>query len=167
MAETYFNLKTAHSYKMSGLSGRRYCFYKDKPVEVTDTEDADKFRMHSDLFYECASDGSPIISETTHKSAKTFVTFRQSIANRDETIEESNKQAEEQRKSGIDINVLLDEANKDVNENTASTSKIVKQAKQTKQAKKEKNPLECELCGYIAKDLDDLREHLDKHGEED
>lgn len=166
---TFFDLKMAHSYKMSGISGRRYCFYKGKPVEVTDTEDIQKFRAHSDLFFECDEDGNQVSIESQNKGAKTFVTFRPNIANRDEVIKKGNEQAMEQRKAGVDVNKLLEEAGKDaINKgNDTNAGKKVKQPKQVKQEKKEKNPLECELCGYVAKDLDDLREHLDKHSEED
>ncbi|MDF2615354.1 MAG: hypothetical protein K0Q47_9 [Sedimentibacter sp.] len=161
---TYFDLKSAHSYKMSGLSGRRYCFYKGKPVEVTDEEDANKFRAHTDLFFECDESGKPIATNAQHNNAKTFVTFRKHIADRDEVIEESNKQAMEQRKAGVDVNAILEEASKDAIKSESSTKNVTKKSKV---AKKDKNPLECELCGYVAKDQEDLKAHLDQHSEED
>jgi len=160
----YFDLISAHSYKMSGFSGTRYCFYKGKPVEI-DASDAEKFRMHKDIFFECDENGQALTAASNPGGAKTFVTFRPNIANRDVKIEEDNKQAMEQRKAGVDVNELLKEVNKDASDKKPDVGDG--KAKKEKKVKVAKNPLECELCGYIAKDTEDLRLHLDKHSEED
>lgn len=156
----YFDLKETRSYKMSGLSGRRYVFYKGKPVEVIDLEDISKFRMHKDLFIECDKDGNPINNAPQVLNSKSFVKFKAFIANRDEIIEQSNKQAESERQNSVNVNELINQVNKDVESNQ-------KQFAKKKLEKKVKNALECDLCGYIAKDQLDLKSHLDKHSEED
>jgi len=189
---TYFDLLTAHSYKITGLSSRRYAFYKGKPVYVTDEQDASKFRAYPELFYECDEEGNAVINDSDKKAARTIVTFRPHIANRDEVIEKSAIEAEAKRKAGVNVGALLEEVQKDITDKnpsdedkkdntdgapsvpvTANTdadkTEIVggSGVKKQKKAKVEKDPLVCELCGYKAKDLEDLKAHIDQHDEED
>ena len=160
--KTYFDLISTHSYNMSGPSRRRYCFVKGKPALVEDKEEIGKFRMHTDLFFECDQLGNKLIEEKVQNKAKTFVQFRPEIANREEAIKESNEKVEEERKNNLDVNELLEQIAKDV---SSEVSGLV--VKKTKKEKKVKNVLECDLCGYIAKNQNDLKDHLDKHSEED
>ena len=157
---TYFDLVSTRSYKMSGPSTKRYVFVKGKPVEVTDLSDIAKFRMHTDLFFECDKNGNAVMLSNNNATAKSFVKFRPDIVDRDEIIKEANAKAEAERKT-VDVNSILEEASKDVVNNFA------RPLMKTKKEKKVKNVLECDSCGFIAKDQNDLKDHLDKHSEED
>ena len=178
----FFDLVSMRSYKQTGISGLRYVFYKGKPVNVIDETDIDKLRMHKDIFFECDEFGAPIIKEVDTEGVKSYTRFRAAIANRDELFAEADKIAKEKRKNGIDVDSLLKEAevdtidkHSDADADDKHTDEIIEKVLEggailktpKKITKKPKNPLECEQCGYISKDMNDLKDHLEKHDEED
>ena len=163
---TFFDLISTRSYKMSGPSTKRYVFVKGKPVSVEIPSDISKFRCHTDIFFECDIDGAAIAApENSNKIAKSFIKFNPTVANKlqdmVEKINEESKANAIKEREEINVDSILKEAEEDSNKNYSRQLKIIKKEK------KVKNVLECELCGYESKDKTDLKDHLDKHSEED
>lgn len=180
--ELYFDLKEMRSYKVTGYSGKRYAFYKGKPVLVTDVSDIKKFTDHSDIFLQCTKDGKAVVNNEVPKNSKQFVKFK---ANLQAIVDQAEKAAEEKRQD-INVNELLklaEEDSKDFKNSEEGTEKAeeteevkVETSKEETHKKelikkskpiKKKNPLECELCNQVFKSKKELEKHLEDHEDED
>lgn len=170
--ELYFDLKDMRSYKVSGYSGKRYAFYKGKPVLVTDPSDIRKFTDHSDIFLQCTKDGKAVTTTEVPKNSKQFVKFK---ANLQAIVDQAEKAAKEKRQD-INVNELLKLAEEDskefkkseevkveINKGETQKKELIKKSKPIKK----KNPLECELCGQVFKSKKELEKHLEDHEDED